>query len=162
LNEVSTAVMRKARVADVPLIAEIVNRQAQKGLMLPRPLAWIYDNIRDFMVADVDGEVVGCGALHVMWLDLAEIRGLALREDLMGKGFGRKIVESLLGEAHELGIERVFVLTYKDKFFERLGFVVIDKSELPNKIWSDCLNCVHFPNCNEIAMIHGAKSGESA
>lgn len=160
--EVNAAVVRKARVVDVPAIAEIVNRQAQKGLMLPRPLAWIYDNIRDYMVAEFDGEMIGCGALHVMWSDLAEIRGLALREDCIGKGYGRPIVESLLSEAGELGIERVFVLTYKEKFFERLHFKVIDKSELPHKIWGDCVNCVHFPNCNEIAMIYLVKNGECA
>jgi amino-acid N-acetyltransferase len=162
LYEANKTVVRKARVADVPIIADIVNLQAQKGYMLPRPLAWIYDNIRDYMVAEVEGRVIGCGALHVMWSDLAEIRGLALSQDFIGRGYGRPIVESLLSEARELGIERVFVLTYKDKFFERLNFKIIDKSELPHKIWSDCVNCVHFPNCNEIAMIYLVKNGECA
>jgi amino-acid N-acetyltransferase len=97
-----------------------------------------------------------------MWSDLAEIRALALCEDYIGKGYGRPIVESLLSEACELGINRVFVLTYKDKFFERFNFKVIDKSDLPHKIWSDCVNCVHFPNCNEIAMIHLINNGECA
>ena len=158
--EAISAVVRKARVADAPVIADIVNLQAQKGFMLTRSLSSIYDNIRDYMVSEVEGEVIGCGALHVMWSDLAEIRGLALCENYIGKGYGRPIVESLLSEARVLRIERVFVLTYKEKYFERLNFKVIDKSALPHKIWSDCVNCVHFPNCNEIAMIYLVKNGE--
>lgn len=145
--------MRKARVTDVPVIADIINRHAKNGLMLPRPLSRIYDNIRDYMVVENDGGIVGCGALHVMWSDLAEIRAVAIKDEFIGRGFGRPLVETLLEEAKSLGIEKVFVLTYQDAFFGHFGFSPIDKSELPHKIWSECVNCVHFPNCNEIAMM---------
>lgn len=156
---VETSIVRKARVADVPVIAEIVNHHAKNGLMLPRPLSKIYDNIRDYLVVEIDGEIIGCGALHVMWSDLAEIRALAIKDGLTGRGYGRPLVKALLDEAKDLGIERVFVLTYKDKFFGSLGFRVIDKSELPHKIWNECVNCVHFPNCDEIAMIATMANG---
>ncbi|MCE5251536.1 N-acetyltransferase [bacterium] len=147
------ALLRKARVSDVPFIAEIVNTHAQTGVMLQRPLSRIYDNVRDYMVIEVDGQVVGCGSLHVMWSDLAEIRSVALKDEFKDKGLGRAIVESLIEETKILGIERVFVLTYKVDFFAHLGFTFIEKSEMPHKIWNDCVNCVHFPNCDEVAMI---------
>lgn len=146
-------VVRKARVSDVPEIAGVVNKQAETGVMLQRPLSRVYDNVRDYSIIENDGIIQGCGALHVMWEDLAEIRALAIREEYKGKGYGRALVESLVNEARGLGVDRVFVLTYQDKFFEHLGFEYIDKSELPHKIWSECVNCVHFPNCDEIAMM---------
>ena len=145
--------VRKATVKEVPLVAEIVNYYANKGIMLQRPISRIYDNLRDYLVFEYDREIVGCGALHITWSDLAEIRALALKDEFIRKGFGRRIVEKLIEEARNLEIEKVFVLTYQEQFFEKLGFTEIDKWELPHKIWGDCLNCVHFPNCNEIAMI---------
>ena len=145
--------VRKATVKEVPLIAEIVNYYANKGIMLQRPISRIYDNLRDYLVLEYNHEIGGCGALHVTWSDLAEIRSLALKEELIGKGFGRTIVKKLIEEARILEIEKVFVLTYQEEFFEKMGFTVIENSELPHKIWADCLNCIHFPNCNEIAMI---------
>ncbi len=160
MKDTCTATVRKALVGDVPEIAEIINTHARNGLMLPRPLSWLYDNIRDYVVAECDGAIVGGGALHVMWSDLAEIRAVALKKEYSGRGIGRIIVDALVDEARVLGIERVFVLTYRDGFFGNLGFTVIDKSELPHKIWSECVNCVHFPNCNEIAMIRNLKNGE--
>ena len=150
---VHNAVVRKAWVSDAPVIAEIVNSYAEEGIMLQRPLSRIYDNIRDYVVVEDKGTVFGCGALHVMWSDLAEIRSIAIREEHAGSGYGRILAEELLREAGELGIERVFVLTYQDDFFARLGFTVMDKMELPHKIWNECINCVHFPNCDETAMI---------
>ncbi len=147
------AVIRKARVVDVPAIAEIVNSHARTGIMLQRPVSRIYDNVRDFTVVEVDGEIVGCGSLHIMWSDLAEIRSVAVQPGFMGKGFGRMLVEALIREAVELRIEKAFVLTYQVEFFRRFGFSEIDKGELPHKIWSECVNCVHFPNCDEVAML---------
>ena len=146
--------MRKARVEDVPVISDIVNHHAKKGVMLPRPISRIYDNVRDYSVIESDGEIIGCGALHVMWSDLAEIRAVSLKEEFIGKGFGSPIIKTLLDEAETLGIEKVFVLTYKEDLFRHLGFVDIDKSELPHKIWSDCINCIHFPDCDEVALIY--------
>ncbi len=121
--------------------------------MLPRPVSRIYDNVRDYTVVEVDGRVIGCGALHVMWSDLAEIRAVAVEESYIGSGFGRHIVQTLLDEAVSLEVDRVFVLTYREGFFRHMGFADVDKADLPHKIWSDCINCVHFPNCDEIALI---------
>ena len=145
--------IRKASVKDVPSIAEIVNFYAQKGIMLQRPISRIYDNVRDYHIIEHDGEIVGCGALHVMWSDLAEIRAIALKDGFMGKGYGKQIVEKLVEETKTLEIEKVFVLTYQQKFFEKMGFSEISKSELPHKIWSECVNCVHFPDCDEVALL---------
>ncbi len=145
--------VRKAIVKDASAIAGIVNYQAQKGIMLQRPISKIYDNLRDYCVVEHNGEIIGCGALHVTWSDLAEVRAVAMKDGFNGKGYGSKLVEKLIEEAKSLEIEKVFVLTYQDKFFERMGFKEIDKSDLPQKIWSECVNCVHFPDCDEIAMI---------
>ncbi len=147
------AKVRKANVKDVPSIAEIVNLHAQKGVMLQRPISKIYDNLRDYYVVESNGKIIGCGALHVTWSDLAEIRAVAMKDGFNDKGYGTKIVEELIKEAKSLEIEKIFVLTYQDKFFKKMGFSEINKSELPQKIWSECINCVHFPNCDEIAMI---------
>jgi len=145
--------IRKARVEDVKAIQLIVNRYAEQGQMLPRSLNDLYESIRDFSIFIEDGEVVGVCALHISWEGLAEIRSLAVRSDRSGRGVGSRLVAHCLGEAHELGAERVFVLTYQEGFFGKLGFVPIDKKELPHKIWTDCLNCVKFPNCDESSMI---------
>ncbi|MBT4485191.1 MAG: N-acetyltransferase [Candidatus Latescibacteria bacterium] len=147
------AVVRSARVDDVSFISNIVNKHAEKGIMLPRPISRIYDNVRDYVVVEIDGEIAGCGALHVMWSDLAEMRSLAIRDEYISKGLGRPIVEALLADAKNLGIEKVFVLTYNDEFFRHMGFTDIDKSELPHKIWTECINCIHFPDCDEVALI---------
>ncbi|MFC1607892.1 N-acetyltransferase [Candidatus Latescibacterota bacterium] len=144
--------IRKASISDVPSIGAIVNKQAETGIMLQRPLSLLYENIRDYAVIEADGEVVACGALHVMWSDLAEIRAVAVSEEHRKKGVGRALIEMLVDEAKNLGIESIFVLTYQVDFFKTLGFYDIDKSELPHKIWKDCLNCVHFPDCDEIAL----------
>ncbi|HUT63888.1 MAG TPA: N-acetyltransferase [Anaerolineae bacterium] len=157
MNTVKEPIVRKAMVKDVPVIADIVNYHAKMGVMLPRPISRIYDNVRDYVVIESNGDILGCGALHVMWSDLAEIRALALRDEYVGKGLGRSLVDNLLEEAKSLGIEKVFVLTYKADFFKHFGFSVIDKSELPHKIWSECVNCMHFPNCEEVALIRSVK-----
>ena len=145
--------VRKASVKDVPQISEIVNYYAQKGLMLQRPISRIYDNVRDYYIIEQNGEIIGCGALHVMWSDLAEICAVALKDGFMGKKYGCQLVEKLIEEAKTLEIEKVFVLTYQQKFFKKMGFSEISKSELPHKIWSECVNCIQFPDCDEVALM---------
>jgi amino-acid N-acetyltransferase len=146
--------IRKARMADVKMIQKLIAEYARKGDMLPRSLSEIYENLRDYFVCAEDGgEVVGSAAVHLMWEDLAEVRSLAVREDRMGRGVGTKLVEACISEAIVLGITRVFALTYKPGFFEKLGFQRVDKSELPHKIWSDCLKCSKFPDCDEVALV---------
>lgn len=144
--------IRKALIPDVKPIQSLVNAYADTGQMLPRTLNELYENLRDFSLYEENGTIIGVCALHVSWEGLAEIRSLALRQDRTGKGIGRDLVRHCLAEAAALGARQVFVLTYQTAFFRKLGFSEIDKKELPHKIWTDCLNCVKFPNCDESAM----------
>jgi amino-acid N-acetyltransferase len=148
--------VRKAVVSDVPEIHTLINQYASKGRMLAVALSGVYERIRDFFVFedDASGGILGCGALNVTWADLAEVRSLAVREDAKQKGIGSAIVKACVEEARQLEIKRVFALTYEDTFFHRLGFRTITKDELPHKVWSVCINCPHFPNCDEIAVAY--------
>ena len=146
--------IRKARMSDVKGIQQLIAEYARKGDMLPRSLADIYENLRDYFVFEEDGgELAGSAAIHIMWEDLAEVRSLAVREGKMRRGVGTQLVESCISEAIVLGIGRVFALTYKPEFFEKLGFHIVDKAELPQKIWTDCLKCSKFPDCDEVALV---------
>lgn len=145
-------VIRKARVADAPEIQRLINSFAERGAMLPRAINAVYENIRDFFVADSGGGVAGCCALHVTWGDLAEVKSLAVDESLQGRGIGAKLVRVCLDEAREMGVPTVFALTYVPEFFEKLGFSRVDKATLPHKIWSECINCPKFPDCGEEAV----------
>jgi len=145
--------IRKAKIADVKPIQLIINEYANQGQMLPRSLNELYENLRDFSVFEDNGGIAGVCALHISWDGLAEVRSLAVRKDRIGKGIGASLVNHCLREADDLGAERVFVLTYQEGFFKKLGFSPVDKKELPHKIWTDCLNCVKFPNCDETALI---------
>ena len=145
--------VRKAKLTDAKSIFELVSDYALKGVLLPRSIGSIYDRIRDFWVYEESGCVVGCVALQVVWEDLAEIRSFAVKKEKRGRGIGKKLIEACLEEAHDLGIRRVFSLTYAKEYFEKMGFRVIDKGELPHKIWSDCVNCSKFPACDEIAVV---------
>ncbi len=144
--------IRHARIPDARKIHKLLLVYAQDGQLLGRSLANIYDSIRDFYVYEEDGEILGIGALSICWEDLAEVRSLAVAPGQQGKGIGRKIVEMCLSEATELGLKRVFALTYQPIFFKTLGFFDIEKSELPQKIWGDCINCVKYPDCDELAL----------
>ncbi len=145
--------LKKASIKDIKHIHNIVNTAASNGEMLPRSLGELYDNLRDYFVFIENGRVVGTGALHICWEDLAEIRSVCVRNASRRKGIGRKIVDACLQEAREFQVKRVFLLTYQDGFFEKCGFSTIDKKDLPQKIWSDCVKCPKFPECDEIAMV---------
>jgi amino-acid N-acetyltransferase len=121
--------VEKARISDAPQIHKLANYFAQKGVMLPRALSEIYENIRDFFVIKDGDKVVGCAALHVYWSDLAELRGVAVAEDMQNQRLGAKLIEACISEAREVGIPQVFCLTYRDSFFERQGFKRVDKAE---------------------------------
>ena len=146
-------VIRKANIQDVDHIRKLVNYHADKGDMLPRSLGDTYDNIRDFFIYEEDGVMLGCCALHVTWVELAEIRSLAVADDAQGKGVGIVLLKACLEDARRLAIQKVFALTYVPPFFEKNGFRQIDKGELPHKVWLDCINCVKFPDCDEVAVI---------
>ena len=147
----------KARISDVVQMHQLINYFANKGEMLARSLSELYENIRDFFVVRQGERLIACAALHVSWADLAEIKSLAVVEDIQGQGIGRQLVEACLKEARELGIPTVFCLTYKPPFFEQFGFSQRDKMELPSKIWAECYRCPKFPNCDEIALIYHLK-----
>lgn len=144
--------IRKATLKDALGIYNLVNHYAKEGLLLPRSLNSIYENIRDFWVFEKEDNLLGCAALHVVWEDLAEIKSLAVREDHKGEGIGLALVEVCLKEAKELGVKRVFVLTYAQSFFSKLSFEEVEKVKLPHKVWGECINCVKFPSCDETAM----------
>lgn len=145
--------IRPAKIGDVPSIAKLVDLYAREGQMLPRPLVEIYEHLRDYVVTEQDGQVVGCGALQVVWDSLGEIRSLAVHQGVQRRGLGTEMVRYLLDEARHIELQRVFALTYRPCFFERLGFREVPKESLPHKVWRDCLNCTKFPDCDEIAMM---------
>jgi amino-acid N-acetyltransferase len=145
--------IRKATFMDVKAIQTLVNQYADLGQMLPRTLNELYEHLRDFHIYEGNGSLVGACALHVSWDRLAEIRSLAVRQNQVKRGIGAELVRQCLAEAAELRVERVFVLTYQSGFFKTLGFAEVDKKELPHKIWTDCLNCVKFPDCDESALM---------
>jgi amino-acid N-acetyltransferase len=145
--------LRKASIKDIKKIHSIVNAAASSGEMLARSLGELYDNMRDYFVFEEHGKVLGTCALHICWDDLAEIRSLCVSESSRKKGIGRMLVDACIDEAKQLNIPKIFLLTYQDVFFSKCGFIAVDKKELPQKIWSDCVRCPKFPECDEIAMI---------
>lgn len=147
------AVIDRARLADVEDMKRLLDQYAKSGDLMARPRIALYEHIRDFFVARVGGQVVGLCALHVCWSDLGEIRSLAVEKERQGQKIGRRLVEACIGDARALGISRLFTLTYKPGFFETLNFTIVDKATLPNKVWQECVNCVKFPDCDEIALI---------
>ena len=152
-NIKSNGIVRKARIGDVPAIQLLINNFAQKGKMLPRPLTDIYENIRDFFVFERNRNILGVCALSITWKDLAEIKSLAVLRKFQKKGIGSVLVKSALNEAGNMGIRRIFVLTYSPGFFRKMGFKKVKKDLLPHKIWGECIHCFKFPNCDEEAMI---------
>ena len=151
-------IIRKAFTADVPEIKKLIEPFVVEGLLLPKSLHSLYSCIRDFWVmSDNDSEIIGCSAMQVSWEDTGEIRTLAVRKDMQGRGYGSEIVKTCIDEAKELGLKKVFTLTYKETFFKKAGFKPISKSKLPNKIWADCIHCPHFPDCDETALIYRIK-----
>ena len=151
--------VEKAKIQDIPQIHRLINDYAGKGEMLARPLSELYEDIRDYFVIKEGDEVLACGALHVSWADIAEVRSVAVAEDRKSQGLGAMLVAACLEEAEALGIRSVFCFTYQPDFFKRSGFADVDKMELPRKVWTDCFRCPKFPNCDETALIyHAAES----
>jgi len=147
--------IRKATIKDIKAIHALLQQYGRKGELLPRPLSVLYDHVRDFTVYvdDKDVGVLGCCALQFCWDDLAEIRSLAVHPEHQGVRIGSKLVEHVLLESKSFEIQQVFALKYRPGFFKRFGFQQIDRSELPIKIWADCIMCIKFPDCDEIAMM---------
>ena len=146
-------IYRKPTFKDVEAIHKLVNDYADKGQMLARSRNVLYETLRDMVIAEEGGRVVGVGGLHLVWVELAEVRALAVAPELAGRGVGSTLVAKLTEEARELGVRTLFTLTYQDGFFAKQGFNVIEKEKLPHKVWKECINCPKFPNCDEIAMM---------
>ncbi len=144
----------KARLSDIKEMQKLVEDEVKKGVILFRSSDEIATNIRSYIIAKKDGLIVGFGALHFHAYDLAEIRSLIVDQKFQGEGVGRSIVEGLMSEGSVFEVKRIFALTYKQGFFESIGFEEIPKESLPShKIWADCINCKHFPVCDEVALI---------
>lgn len=146
-------IFRKAKISDVEQMAALINYYAEQGLMLHRTLSSLYQKIRDYTLIVKDNAIIGVGGLHVLWKDLSEICSLAIDPGYINNGFGMALVDKLLQESRQLGIEKVFALTYQPTFFEKSGFTRIGKEHLPQKVWTECVNCPKFPNCDETALI---------
>ena len=147
--------IRKAQISDIKAIHRLLDEYGKKGELLSRPLSELYDHLRDFSVYvnDQENKLLGCCALQFCWEDLAEIRSLAVYPEHTNKNIGSTLTEAVLSEAKSYNMKKVFTLTYRPGFFKKYGFVEINRSELPLKIWGDCLLCVKFPDCDAIAMM---------
>jgi len=147
-------IARKARLRDVGEMARIVNFYAAQQQMLPKTHLQLYENLRDFsVIEDAEGRVIACGALHIYWENLAEIRAIAVAEGMNRKGLGTLLAERLIDEAREFCLEQVFCFTYVPKFFNSLGFIQVEHSVLPLKVYNECFQCPKFNKCDEIAMV---------
>jgi amino-acid N-acetyltransferase len=153
----SPVLVRSARLTDVPRIHQIINSHAELGKMLFKSYAQLYEDSRDFAVAEIDNDgkplVVGCVAVGIIWADLAEVRSLAVADGFQGRGIGKQLVQWCLADARRVGLRKLMSLTYEQAFFEKLDFVVVPKESLPLKVWSDCVRCPKNTACDEIAMV---------
>ncbi|MEW6556469.1 MAG: N-acetyltransferase [Elusimicrobiota bacterium] len=145
--------IRKAKVSDVKKIHKLINFYAKNGEMLPRSLSQLYEELQNFYVAETNKKIIGCCELFTTWEDLAEIKALAVSPKYRGKGIGKSLVNICILTSRQLGIKRVFALTFKPAFFQKLGFKIISKDILPHKIWFECVKCHLFPNCNEVPVM---------
>jgi len=147
--------LRKARIGDVKIIHRLINLSSSNGEMLPRSLMDIYGSLRDFFVyTDDSDKIIGVCAMNIIWENLAEVRSLYVVEEHRMQGIGQLLVEACISEAVTLQLFRIFTLTYKKDFFEKLGFKVVERTSLSEKIWSDCFRCPKYPDfCDEVALI---------
>lgn len=146
---------RSAKLPDALTIEQLIQVHVADGTLLPRSLAEICENIRDFVVVGHEGEIVGCGALHLYGMHLAEIRSITVNSCAKGKGAGRVLVQALLAEAKHQDVSCVCLFTRIPDFFGRMGFRVVEKEALPDKVLKDCLRCPRQQACDEIAMYMG-------
>ena len=166
-EEDSRIVIQKAQIRDVEEILELINGFASSNLMLPRGPQYLYENIRDFVIAidkdipvytltdtkEVMNLMVACGSLHVLWEDIAEVRALAIHPDYQHLGLGSRIVEFMEEEARKIGIHRLFTFTMTEDFFRGLGFHKINRKDLPPKVWGECSRCPKYFQCDEVGMV---------
>ena len=145
--------IRPAKLSDAKEILRLIRFWSERGKLLPRSLNDIYERIRDFFIYEsADGNIMGAVALAVVWEDLGEVRSLVVNENCQGEGVGLALVKHCVKTADEIGVRQLFALTYVPDFFKKLGFHEINKQLLPHKIWSDCVRCHKFPDCDESAV----------
>ena len=162
-GRMSGMTIRAARIQDAGAICELINYYAERGTMLHRSLEDVYRTLRGFRVAEDDGQaIVGCSAVEIFWADLAEVKSLAVRRERRGMGIGSRLLRAAIDDATEIGVRRLFALTYEKAFFERHGFRVIDRQALPEKVWRECIACPKVDACDEIAMIRQMPAAEEA
>jgi amino-acid N-acetyltransferase len=146
--------IRKAKIQEVPEIRRILQEFSRQWDVLPRTLAELYTQLRDYFVCREDqGPIQGIAALHIFWEDLGEIRSVVVLPEFQKQGIGSLLVDSCLEEARNLGLKQVFVLTAQLDFFQRLGFREVPRDKLPRIIWAECVNCIKFPDCDELPMV---------
>ena len=153
--------VRAAAIADVVEIHHLIERYAEMGNLLPRPMSELYRHLRDFFVVTVDRQVVACGALEIFTESLGEIRSLVVAKAQKRQGLGRLLVERLVQEAHHIGLQRVMALTYVPEFFHKLGFHTVAKDTLPEKVWGICVKCYKYHRCDEVAVIKEWRAASS-
>ncbi len=152
--------IRKARINEVPEIRRFLADFTLDGGILPRTLADLYGQLRDYYVyREADGPLVGLAALHICWAGLAEIRSVAVAPSHRGRGIGRRLVQTCIEEARFLGLSEIFLLTLAPDFFKSFGFKIVSREDLLPIVWADCVNCVKFPDCDEIPMLLELDSG---
>ena len=147
------AVCRKATTEDIETLYELIKGYAEKGIMLPRTREMLVDQLEWFIVAELEGDIVGCGSLCRLGQDLVEIRSLGISDGHKGQGIGSKMVDYLIEEARQLDIPKVMALTYEVNFFQKNGFEVVQKEIFPEKVWKDCIHCKKLHCCDEIAVL---------
>jgi amino-acid N-acetyltransferase len=145
--------VRKARMSDIAPLLELINGYAARGVMLPRTEFELSESMRDFVVAESDGRLLGCGALHFYSPTTGEVRSLAVAESAKTQGVGRRVIEAIVEEAFAYSLDAIFVFTYVPEFFRKMGFEEVERGGLPLKAWKDCLRCPKFQVCDEIAMM---------
>lgn len=145
--------IRAAAIADVPTIHHLLEIYASKGNLLPRTMSELYRHLRDFFVIEIDHKVVAIGALEIFTEDLGEVRSLVVDAAFEGRGLGRLMVQRIVAEARKIGLRRIMALTYVPEFFHKLGFKTVSMGSLPEKVWSVCVKCYKYNNCDEVAVL---------
>jgi len=153
-------VVRKPKLTEVVSMKALLDSAVATGSVLPRDLAELYENVRDFYVYVDEQGLGGLVALHIDMIDLAEVRSLVVRDDLRGKGIGTKLLSAVVEEARSLEIARVYALTRRPAFFLKNGFHEVDKAALPYKVFKDCMRCRLFPGCDEVAVARDLPKGK--
>lgn len=145
--------VRKAKVSDTENIFQLILHYAKEGKLLARSYNSIYENLQSFYVAVENNEVIGISSLHILDRDLAEVRSLAVDPNHSRKGAGKALVTEIMKDTKVLEIAKLIALTYQIDFFTKLGFMQVNKNDLPQKMWKDCLNCSKLHSCDETAML---------